>query len=119
MPTFRNHLSVPSSKAGDEWKWVPVFIPGTRCTGSGGTNGEGGSGWGGSEWVSWCGGGSIREVVRSFEAFEDGINRWFRNVGMQIQTPGIHPKDYSQYPKHGESLKSRITIMSVWMCLLG
>jgi hypothetical protein len=24
------------------------------------------------------------------------------------QTPGIHPKDYSQYSKHGESLKSRI-----------
>jgi hypothetical protein len=23
------------------------------------------------------------------------------------QTPGIHPKDCSQYPKHGESLKSR------------
>jgi hypothetical protein len=26
------------------------------------------------------------------------------------QTPGIHPKDYSQYPKHGKSLKSRIQI---------
>jgi hypothetical protein len=23
------------------------------------------------------------------------------------QTPGINPKDYSQYSKHGESLKSR------------
>jgi hypothetical protein len=29
------------------------------------------------------------------------------------QTPGIHPKDYSQYPKHGESLKSRINSSSV------
>jgi hypothetical protein len=26
------------------------------------------------------------------------------------QTPGIHPKDYSQYPKHSESLKSKICI---------
>jgi hypothetical protein len=24
------------------------------------------------------------------------------------QTPGIHPKDYSQYSKHGKRLKSRI-----------
>jgi hypothetical protein len=42
--TFRDHLSVPSSKAGyecgDDWKWGPVFIPGPRCTGSSGTNGE-------------------------------------------------------------------------------
>jgi hypothetical protein len=27
---------------------------------------------------------------------------------LRNQTPGIHPNDYSQYPKHGESLKSRI-----------
>jgi hypothetical protein len=27
-------------KCGDDWKWGPVFIPGPRCTGSGGTNGE-------------------------------------------------------------------------------
>jgi hypothetical protein len=68
MAMFWNHLSVPSSKAGYEvWRWLergPVFIPGPRCTGSSGTNG-GVVGGGGSEWVSWCGGGSIREVVRS------------------------------------------------------
>jgi hypothetical protein len=27
--------------------------------------GEGAVGGGGSEWVNWCGGGSVREVVRS------------------------------------------------------
>jgi hypothetical protein len=26
---------------------------------------------------------------------------------LKNQTPGIHPKDYSQYSKHGKSLKSR------------
>jgi hypothetical protein len=25
--------------------------------------------------------------------------------GFKTQKPGIHPKDYSQYSKHGESLK--------------
>jgi hypothetical protein len=25
---------------------------------------------------------------------------------LKNQTPGIHPKDYSQYSKHGENLKS-------------
>jgi hypothetical protein len=27
------------------------------------------------------------------------------------QSPGIHPKDYSQYSKHSESLKSRIVLL--------
>jgi hypothetical protein len=29
------------------------------------------------------------------------------------QKPGIHPKDYSQYPKHGGSLKSRILCFEI------
>jgi hypothetical protein len=30
------------------------------------------------------------------------------------QTPGIHPKDYSQYSKHGESLKSTLYSLRYW-----
>jgi hypothetical protein len=57
-------------------------------------------GGGGSEWVSWCGGGSVREVIRSRQvivcgvvtsegsAFEDGTDRWFRNVGIQKSETG-------------------------------
>jgi hypothetical protein len=35
--------------------------------------GEGAVGGGGSEWVSWCGGGSIREVVRSRQVIVCGV----------------------------------------------
>jgi hypothetical protein len=66
MPAFRNHLSVPSSKAG-------------------------------------------------YEAFDDGTDRWFRNVGIQKSDAGDTPKDYSQYPKHGENLKSRMSKSCVSM----
>ena len=42
----------------------PLFIPGTRFTGGGGTNGKGGlQVVGGSEWVSRCGGGRYKRSV--------------------------------------------------------
>jgi hypothetical protein len=33
------------------------------------------------------------------------------------QTPGIHPQDYSQYSKHGESLKSRMLEIVLGSCM--
>jgi hypothetical protein len=35
---YQFHLQRLDMKCGDDWKWGPVFIPGTRCTGCGGTN---------------------------------------------------------------------------------
>jgi hypothetical protein len=95
-----------------------------------GPMGRGSSGWGGgSEWGSWCGGGGIREVVRSRRdpigptTASTPLSRYkywspfpfistlhiqplkmekidgFETSAFKNQKPGIHPKDYSQYPK--------------------
>jgi hypothetical protein len=51
---------------------------------------------------------SSKAVIVVYPAFEDGTDRGFRNVGLSNnQTPGKHPKDYTQDAKQGESLKSR------------
>ena len=69
LPTFRNPLSVPSSRAG--------------CR--------------------------VLHTLHTLHlALEDGTDRGFRNVGKLNRTPGKYPKEYIQYSKHGESLKSRI-----------
>ena len=46
----------------------------------------------------------------SYPAFEDGTDKVFRNVGIQISDAGEIPKGYTLYSKHGESLKSRYTV---------
>jgi hypothetical protein len=38
----------------------------------------------------------LQRLDTSSPAFEDGTDRWFRNVGIKNQTLGIHPKDDSQ-----------------------
>jgi hypothetical protein len=68
MPTFRNHLSVPSSEAGYELHIQPLKM----------------------------------------EQIDGSETSAFKN-----QTPGIHPKYYSQYSKHSESLKSRIQLIYI------
>jgi hypothetical protein len=71
-------------KCGDDWKLGPVFIPGTRCTGSGGTNGER---------EQWVGAVPISSHLHtSYPAFENGKDRWFRNVGMQKSEAEDTPK---------------------------
>jgi hypothetical protein len=85
----------------------PVFIPGPRCTGSSGTNRERGSGWGQfrvGELVWWGKYKISGQVLSSYCVTDGSETSAFKN-----QTPGIHPKDYSQYSKHGKSLKSRIS----------
>jgi hypothetical protein len=71
MPTFRNHLSVPSSKAGYEATSYPAFEDGTdiwfRNVGMQKSDA-------GDTWI--------------YPAFEDGTDRWFRNVGMQKSEAG-------------------------------
>jgi hypothetical protein len=87
MPTFRNHPSVPSSKAGYE-VWTgkgPVYLgPGINT--------------GPFPVIS-----TLHIQPLKMELIDGSETSAFKN-----QTPGIHPKDYSQYSKHGESLKSRI-----------
>jgi hypothetical protein len=41
------------------------------------------------------------------EAFEDGPDRGFRNVGKTNLTPGKYPKENIQDSEHDENLKSR------------
>ena len=41
-------------------------------------------------------------------ALEDGTDRGFQNVGKPQSDAGEIPKEYIQYSKHGESLKSRV-----------
>jgi hypothetical protein len=42
-------------------------------------------------------------------AFENGPDRWFRNVGKLNLTPWKYPKKNIQVSEHGENLKSRLT----------
>jgi hypothetical protein len=70
-----------------------------------GTMGREGSGWGRfrvGELVWW---------EKSCQAFEDGTDGSETST-LKNQTPGIHPKDYSRYSKHGESLKSRTLVFN-------
>jgi hypothetical protein len=51
--------------------------------------------------------------MTSYPAFEDGTDV-SETSAFKNQKPGLHPKDYSQYSKHGESLKSRIFNMFLY-----
>jgi hypothetical protein len=98
MPTFRNPLSVPSSKA-EVWVWLEVreqwYLYGKPAgLESGGTNREQVAGVGGSTCRNrlWRGryisGKSERDHT---SAFEDGSDRGFRNVGIYIPDAGELP----------------------------
>jgi hypothetical protein len=54
-------------KCGDDWKGDQYLYRYRDVLAIVGPMGRGAVGGGGSEWVSWCGGGSMREVVRFFQ----------------------------------------------------
>ena len=80
----------------------PYLYQGRGFTRGGGTNGKGGQQVvGGSEWVSRCGGGRYKRSVSG------RVIVYWAVVSSLFEK---YPKDYTQYSKHGESLKSRIQL---------
>jgi len=127
MPTFRN--TICSIFRG--WLWSvkygrleedPIFILGTRFTQVGGTSGKGGSHYllppfplVPPPWVNLVPGinigpsSSLPYFTLHVQPLEmEQIKCSETSAFNNNQTLGKYPKDYTQYSKHGESLKSRV-----------
>jgi hypothetical protein len=57
---------------------------------------------------------SVWFILADVQAFEDGPDRGFRNVGQYKPDAGKHPKVNTVNTEHSESLKSRIIVV-IWI----
>jgi hypothetical protein len=80
-------------ECGDDWKWGPVFIPGTRYKYR-----------------------SPFPVISKtpYPAFEDGTDRWFRNVGIQKSDAGDTPKRLLTICKTRRKFEIKKILLSVF-----